>query len=29
MDEEAVSRYIVDGFPGVETTVAFGYTFYF
>lgn len=29
VDEEAVSRFILDGFPGVEASKAFGYTFYF
>lgn len=29
MDEEIVSRFICEGFPGVETTIAYGYTFYF
>jgi hypothetical protein len=28
MDEQAAARYIVDTFPDVETTEAFGYTFY-
>ncbi|HMQ34072.1 MAG TPA: DUF6194 family protein [Chloroflexaceae bacterium] len=29
MDEQTVTRYILDTFPDVETTDAFGYTFFF
>ena len=29
MDEQTVTRYILDTFPGVETTEAYGYTFFF
>ena len=29
LDEAAVAHYITETFPGVETTTAFGYTFYF
>lgn len=29
MDEQAVARYIIDTFPDVETTDAFGYIFFF
>lgn len=29
MDEQAVTRYILNTFPDVETTDAFGYTFFF
>jgi Family of unknown function (DUF6194) len=29
MDEQTVARYILDTFPDVETTDAYGYTFFF
>ena len=29
MNESAVAKYITETFPGVETTTAFGYTFFF
>lgn len=29
MDEQAVARYILETFPDVETTEAYGYTFFF
>jgi hypothetical protein len=29
MDETSVTAYITDTFPGVETTTAYGYTFFF
>ena len=29
IDEAAIAQYITETFPGVETTTAFGYTFYF
>lgn len=29
MDEQAITRYIIDAFPGVETAEAYGYTFFF
>lgn len=29
MDEVAITRYIADTFAGVETTTAYGYTFFF
>lgn len=28
-DPEAIARYLLDTFPGVETTAAMGYTFFF
>jgi hypothetical protein len=29
MDEVSITQFIVENFPGVETTAAFGYTFFF
>ena len=29
MDETALTTYIFETFPGVETTIAYGYTFFF
>lgn len=29
MDETSITAYITDTFPGVETTTAYGYTFFF
>ena len=29
LDKAAVAQYITETFPGVETTTAYGYTFYF
>ena len=29
IDEAAIANYITETFPGVETTTAYGYTFYF
>ena len=29
LDEAAIANYITETFPGVETTTAYGYTFYF